>query len=405
MIDPRFGTGVERKRLTDAVNRLLFEFPLAGMTIHGRSVNVRIDPRTKIPGYAGVGGFCISADALRPHDPADDTTWSEAALSFLVLHEWMHVFGNHIQRRGARDAKTWNCATDYRINADCIRILRWEGPPPNKGLVPPSWIGDMSAEDIYDQLTSNASSSSPKPKEELEQGDWAAGQDLVDENLVDAEFDSEEEFLDVFTTELAQSQVILQTLGKDISEFGPSIAERLVKLKKGKINWGRLLVGDVIGALGTTMWTYSPPNRRVYPRLIMPSWKAANERRLAIVIDISGSIQGDLLNVFAREIEPAARRAKETHVITFDAVIREHFVTKNPREAIQNLKFTTGAHSMTDARPVFTLLDTIRPSAAVVFTDGLIALPEKTYPKTQWVIPTNGRRLPWGKHYVMEQSW
>lgn len=403
MIDPTLGSKEERKRLTDTVNNLLFKFPLASMTILGKSVHVGVDPLAPCPGYAGTGGFRISSEALRPFNGDEKDTWSDRALMFLVLHEWMHVFGNHHKRGFGKHHELWNIAIDYRVNADCIRILSWTGDVPHRGLNPPDWVGDRTPEEIYDELLKDPNSAptggGPDPAV-LGPGD------IVPEDLSDPSIKTEEELLDVFIMELSRAQVSMENLGKDMEKLcGPSILERLVKIKKGKVPWERLILGRILNSFGTTCWTYAPPNKRTYPRIVLPSYRSTSSRKLIIAIDISGSIQGHLLDRFGAEIAPAAARAKLIEVVTFDQIVRERIVTKKPREAFSKLKFATGAHSTTDVRPVFKIVDEVKPSSIVVFTDGLIHLPEKEYPQTLWVLPQKGRRLPWGRNYEMDVSW
>jgi predicted metal-dependent peptidase len=390
MIEPQSGTAKEVKKLTDVVNSTLLQFPLAGLTIHGRSVYVRVDARAPAPGAAGTGGFVIRAAELM--------SWKEDELVFLVLHEWSHVFGNHAARLGSRDPHLWNVACDYRVNADCKVILNVTKVPQN-GLEPPDWVKDLTAEAIYDEILKQGFS--PPPPKPGGLGD----DDLVDADMSDPEFDSAEDMKDAFAEELCAAQVSMQATGRDLKEFGDYIANRVADIKRGAIPWGRLLLGDVIGHLNGTYSTYAPPRRKTWPHLILPSFHDRTERELALLIDVSASVGETVLSAFTSNITAAAMRAKRTTVITFDQVIRERFTCRNPREVLSALKLKTGAHSHTDARAAFEEARKLHASATVCLTDGYISLPETPVKNTIFAVPRGGKTPPWGKTYVMDVAW
>lgn len=389
MIEPSSGTAKEIKKLTDIVNSTLLQFPLAGLTIHGRSVYVRVDAKAPAPGAAGIGGFIIR--------PAELMSWKEDELVFLVLHEWSHVFGNHAARLGSRDPEIWNVACDYRVNADCLVILNMQKVP-RGGLEPPDWVKDLTPEAIYDQLMKQ-SSYPPQKAGALGQGD------LVDEDMSDPEFDSPGDMKDAFAEELCAAQVSMQATGRDLKEFGDYVAQRVAEIKKGTIPWGRLLLGDVVGHLNGTYATYAPPRRKSWPHLILPSYHDRTERELALLIDVSASAGEAVLAAFTSNVSAAAARAKRTTVITFDQVIREHFTCRDPRDALSKLKLKTGAHSYTDARAAFEEARKLNPSATVCLTDGYIELPKVPVKRTVFAVPRGGATPPWGKTYIMDIAW
>lgn len=393
MIDPRYGTAKERATLEATVNRILLGFPLAGLTIHGRSVHVRIDPNCRAPAAAGIGGFVIRPDTLQ---------WNDNDRMFTVLHEWLHVYGNHAGRCGGRDPKIWNYACDYRVNADVPKLLTSISIPSNV-LQPPHWVGDMTPEEIYNRLIkdpsqipqSGSGGKTPIGCEDLEMGEMMGSE----------EFSSQDELKAAFVGELCAAQASLETTGRKISSYGASIANRLAELKRGSIPWGRLLLGDVVASFQGSRMTWSRPNRRFFPDVLMPTYYSKNEKRLLIGIDVSASVGDAVLSVFKSNIASAAQRASATTIVTFDAVKREHYTVKNPREALSKLELKTGFHSYTDVRCVFEVYDQIRPSACVILTDGYVYMPDRPYPKTLWAVPTGGQIPPWGRTYVMDVSW
>ncbi len=124
-----------------------------------------------------------------------------------------------------------------------------------------------------------------------------------------------------------------------------------------------------------------------------------------IAVDVSASVGETLMNKFIANVMPAACRAETTHVITFDEVVREHVATRNPRSILSQVRFESGAHRYTDIRPVFKLVDEIKPTAIAALTDAWVTYPETPYPQTLWAVPVNGGTPPWGKVFEMQVSW
>lgn len=121
---------------------------------------------------------------------------SQHKVTFITIHEVMHVVWKHHLRRGSRDPRLYNNAADYAINAYIVRmaipknkisddkfkkasredVLRWSkywGKPeyqmPEDGLFDPKYYG-MSSERIYDILK-NDEDQKPKPGDDTVGGD------------------------------------------------------------------------------------------------------------------------------------------------------------------------------------------------------------------------------------------
>jgi hypothetical protein len=94
---------------------------------------------------------------------------SDAAIRFVLCHEILHCVGEHMSRRGNRNPKLWNYATDYAINpilnAEADANFAWPKNPDGTrmGLFEEKYEG-MRAEDIYDDLLQD-----PQVQQALEQ--------------------------------------------------------------------------------------------------------------------------------------------------------------------------------------------------------------------------------------------
>lgn len=74
-------------------------------------------------------------------------------LIFVVAHEIMHVIFEHLGRRGDRDAKIFNMATDYVVNYTLVKGGVGEMPP--IGLYSDKYTDEMTCEQVYDDLIKN----------------------------------------------------------------------------------------------------------------------------------------------------------------------------------------------------------------------------------------------------------
>lgn len=78
---------------------------------------------------------------------------NEYQCRFVMAHEFLHAGLRHDVRRGARDAYLWNVACDFVINDWLLEM--GIGEPPSLGLLHDVTLRGMSAEAIYDLITSD----------------------------------------------------------------------------------------------------------------------------------------------------------------------------------------------------------------------------------------------------------
>jgi predicted metal-dependent peptidase len=379
---------------------LMLFFPLCGLSYLGEAVEVRED--------TSIETLCTDGRGIY-YSPKWIKNIEHKGRVFDSLHEWLHIFFNHVARCGDRDRHVWNIAADIVVVREACRILSRDGgevwEAPTDGVIPPDWAEDMTAEQIYDELISRHQA---MPKRGPGQGEHEKSEDfLYEKHPHSLSVGAEEEFRRKFTEELAQAVLIQQQINnKTTAElFGPTIATRLEEVLNGKVPWSRLLRGQMIDDMGHRVPSYAPPNKRYFDEITLPSMRSTKEERLVLLIDVSASVGPTLMSVFKSNVMPAAMRAKETIVVTFDAVVREVVRTKHPKKVLDQVKFLTGAHSHTSTVGAFEIVDKFRPKALACLTDGHIELPDKVYPQMNWVIPQNGRPLPWGRNFVMDVSW
>ncbi len=394
------------EKVRRAVLQLLVRAPLVGLVLLGDAVIVQQnDSITKTMATDGRRIWWNSSWVLRK--PLKDVT-------FDLLHEWLHIFENHPKRRGSRDKKLWNTSADCRV-AHCGLGIWPTYKLPDDHVPAFRWAYSLTTEQIYDYLSLPDNES--ERKEALDNFEAYSGQDEGEDaesapgDLLDpADLSEQEEadFQQKFATNLLQAVVSIRTARGEsdlVKLFGHSVAKRIEEITKISIPWDRLLLGRLVGDLGRQVATWSPPNRRYYPEYLLPSARSRKEKILVILVDISGSINDELLKVFRGAIKRAAARAREVVIITFDERVRDVYRTRNPDKVLQNLSFNSGMHSHTSAVEAFQLAKENKASAIACLTDAYIVYPDEPFPETHFVTPRGCPKPPWGRHYEMDISW
>jgi predicted metal-dependent peptidase len=114
-----------------------------------------------------------------------------------------------------------------------------------------------------------------------------------------------------------------------------------------------------------------------------------NEPRLALIIDVSGSIEETLMERFANEIETIIRRQEAGLVLIIgDERVRQvEFFEPGRRFVLSEIEFTGGGG--TDFTPLLAEADRHRPDIAVVLTD--LEGPADFKPRWPviWAVPEN----------------
>jgi predicted metal-dependent peptidase len=90
--------------------------------------------------------------------------------------------------------------------------------------------------------------------------------------------------------------------------------------------------------------------------------------RLAVIVDVSGSIQNDLMERFAREIEAIARRQESDLILVIgDDRVRRVEIFQAGKGDLRGIAFRGGGG--TDFTPLLEGADAHRPDIGVVLTD------------------------------------
>lgn len=233
---------------------------------------------------------------------------SEAELRFLILHETMHKAARHMQvykNLHKQDTQRCNAACDYWINGELIKqdggrqyIKMIHG-----GLFNPKYYGKTVVEifkDLENQQKQDDCQTGDKDAQGngITEGYPQAGGDGFDEHDWDSLSEEEKETL-AKDIELAIRQG-RQLAGK-MEGNKPRIIDGLLE---GKVDWRAELaefIKQVMSGRDETSW--STMNRRMFHIGNFPGSVSTSVGRIAIAIDTSGSIWGEVLAQFMGEVK------------------------------------------------------------------------------------------------------
>ena len=261
----------------------------------------------------------------------------ESEVQGVLVHEGAHVIFQHMLRRGNRNAKIWNYATDYAINI----WLRDNGYDlPEGGLIDAKYRG-QSAELIYRTLTSSdealqdavnelggndqqdgdddsdqdgsglsGDEASSESGEESETGKYSNLPSPVGE-VLDAQ-DEDGNILDKqqmakLSTDIMKRVAMADKMEKAMSSGSYGGFSEVQDVNSADVDWLELFQ-DLLMDTKSSDTTWNRLNRRHQWRGInLPSYdKQPEGGTLAVAIDTSGSVSQSELNVFAKEIQNIA---------------------------------------------------------------------------------------------------
>lgn len=305
------------------------------------------------------------------YNPAFFDSLSNDELQGVICHELMHNSLLHHVRREGRDIADWNKAADYAINPLLI----------DSGMKLPKWallensFRDMSAESIYNVLAGRKQENNKNSGQG--QGDGQGGQQQPQNSqgndpgkmgaVEDAPIHSESEKTEAEAKakqELAQAAQIARQQGK----LPASIERLVVEIMKPQIAWQEVLA-RFLDEVQKNDYSFSRPNvRYLNSGFILPSLHNVEMGEIVLIVDTSISIDEELLNTFAGEMQEISS--------TFNSTIRVLYVdSKFQGEQIIEpddiFKLQPKGGGGTDFRPGFDYIDKndIAPKAVVYFTD------------------------------------
>jgi predicted metal-dependent peptidase len=171
----------------------------------------------------------------------------------------------------------------------------------------------------------------------------------------------------------------------------PGFMERAIKRAlQPKVDWQEVLA-RFLSEVVRDDYTFSKPNPRfIHTGFFMPYLQNETVGDIVMLVDTSGSIDEELLNKFAAEMQEVVNTyGKGFHVVYVDAEVKANEYIEP--DGLVDLHPSGGGG--TDFRPGFDWIDEndIRPKAVVYFTDGLCeSFPEIPDYPVLWALYNTG---------------
>lgn len=398
-------TTIER-RLQKARSTLLLDHPFFGSLLF--RLKGRESRSIKTMATDGISLF---------YNPDFVDTLNAATLCGVLAHEVLHPGLQHHVRRSCRDPKRWNEACDYAINP----ILLDAGLHLPEGVLVDDRFREMSAEQIYNQLQTEAeqepgdpddtkeaggdgaTSPSPTPGESGELSapvtEGGIGQ-VLDAPVADEETPTAEEQAREWN--IAVSQAV--TLAKQAGKVPAGMERSLDGAAEAGVDW-REFLRRAWSETTSADYSWMRPNRRhIWAGRYLPGVVREGVGEIAIAVDCSGSVNSRQLGLFEAEIRSIleGQRPQCIYVLYFDAVVHK-VQTFGAGERVSLNPIGGGG---TEFGPCFEWLEVhgVRPQTLVFLTDLYGSFPdsEPDYP-VLWA-STGGRRAPFGQVIPMQAA-
>jgi predicted metal-dependent peptidase len=346
-------------------------------------------------------------------------------LLFLLAHEVMHVIYDHLGRRGNRDPKIWNMATDYNINYGLVREKI--GQMPEMGLYDEKYTDEMSAGEIYDLLKKNSVTIKMPLDDHLDLGNDSDSNDS-DDGDDDGEGEGNgqgkggkgkqrttsvtvmgkdgppkltEEDLQKIRNDLKAA--VIQTAQQVGAGNVPLGVKRLIsELVEPKLDWRTLLDAHIRSAMKDD-YTFQRLSRRTWGTgAIMPAQNFIDRVEVFIAIDASGSTSQSMVTDFLSEVKGICDSFRDyfLKIVCFDTEVYNYYeFTPENADDIPNYTIRGGGGTEFSAVTEFIKRESHEPNRLVWLTDGM---PNSTWGEENicdqiFIIHSNAHiNAPWG---------
>ena len=323
---------------------------------------------------------CTNSKILK-YNPEWISKLTKAEVCAILCHEALHVALLHVFRLGNKEPVKWNMACDYAVNP----LLRHYGEDitlPKGALYSRTYEG-MSAEEIYNLLPDD-----PTPPAASE---MIGNMEQPEGSKSDIQKQEQE-----WKVKIAQSQSTAGKLPADLDRL-------LDKAMETMVPWEELL-SRFLTQVSQNDYSWKMPNPRyTYMDTYLPQLRTPSLGQIAVIIDTSGSINQQDLDIFASELRSIISSYPDTeiNVLYVDTKVSGHQIVN-----INELELKPHGGGGTDFSPGFEYLDKngIDPVCVIYFTDGeCYSFPDTPDASVLWMI--NGRlfKPPFGEVIYMNK--
>lgn len=334
-----------------------------------------------------------------------------------LAHEACHKLFLDSFRRGSRDHKLWNVATDYRINL----TLKDSGLKLGYDYLLDERFRGWDAEKIYDFLKNNPddpasqqaqaqggcgcgglkdhpSTKSGEPSNGEGEGQQPAGGDG------DGDGDGEGQGGNMTDVDFGEAEVLMEiaaaaNFAKSQGNMPGALAQHIKEILDPKISWEQVLQ-EFMEQCQTNDFSWQIRDRRMSETpAFVPALESEGVDTFVVAVDTSGSTRS-FLGQFLAEVSAIGKLLKfnKLVVIFCDAKV-QHVDEYGPEDLpIKPGKLYGGGG--TDFRPVFHYVEEqmLMPKGMVFLTDTYGSFPDSPDYKVLWVVPAKEHgSVPFGE--------
>ena len=232
---------------------------------------------------------------------------SQAELCGVIAHECLHVALLHPTRRGQRDAKKWNIATDHAVNLELLKAIGsaddYLMELPSDCLADPQYDG-MSADAIYNRLPDDKGDDGKDPGDQpRDQPGNEPGDSPGDTGGCGEVFDAPADVsVEEIEAEIKQKVVQAAHSARAQGKLPGNLASMIDDLLKPAIDWKSKL-REHFERVFPSDYSWMRPNRRyVHQGLYLPGVEKDGTGHIVVGVDTSSSVSDDEIKQFVGEI-------------------------------------------------------------------------------------------------------
>lgn len=348
-------------------------------------------------------------------------------LVFVFAHEILHLCYDHLGRCGDRDHRLHNCAADYVVNDELIKVNVGKFPTTVPGLHDLKYR-DWSSEAVYDDLLKQQKNNPNfgKTLDEmldklLDEHMNGGGQDDKDGDgkesnggckdgkpTADGPAKLSEEERKQLKAEMKQQIIASAQMGGGIGNLPAGIQRLINELTAPKMDW-RTLLDTQLSSLIPADYTFLRVNRKGWDiDPILPGMEEEKMLSIAVALDMSGSISQKMVEEFLSEVKGIMDQYPyyEIRVFCFDTqCYSDKTYSTDNGEDIRTYEAKGGGG--TDGGAIFRYLkeQDFVPLRLVIFTDGYVGdFGDENYCPTVWVIKGSNVVPPFGTHAYFDDA-
>lgn len=383
--------------------------------------------KTTIEDNPGLTAATDGRNAIYGREFVDTLTDKE--LAFLVLHENMHKCYRHLttwRKLYERNHSLANDACDYVINIQLYDMDQHgqfitmpkhkEGPFIGKaiGLLDERFRG-MDAKQVFDILEDECEKRRRRGEQEGGNGEGDEISDTLSDSsggngLDQHDWEGAKAIPEDEQKKLAQEiEGALRQGGIYAGKVGADMLRSVQEMLEPKVDWREVLQRFVRVSLkdrDQPSWRRAHRNY-LWQDVILPSILGKRMKHVVLMLDTSGSIQGELLGLFMGELNKVIESVNpdRVDVLYWDTAVAGHetYTGNDKRDIVHKTKARGGGGTDPDCLPPYVESKGLKPDAFIVLTDGYfrsnpaVWAPIKDKPILWCVIGSRHAEIPCGQ--------